>query len=386
MINAFLLTRQWTDTPDGIQLEFWFSTDQGPLQLVIDRQRAVFFIEQQDAEAVTQLLGARNGVEIRSLQLTSFNDQAIAGVYFTSQQQLYRARDLLQQQGIRCYESDIRPTERYLTERFITGPVMIQSAASPQPAKRLLNSKLKPDHYRPRLKVVSLDIETAFDSDALYSIAFLTDDLQRILMIGDGKNENAIEYCANERELLQRFIGYIRQCDPDILIGWNVINFDLRFLQRKAEQLKIPLTLGRDNSVINWRQSQAESEQYFIHIPGRVVLDGIDTLKSATYQFDSFSLESVGNQLLGRGKLINDKDQHDPLYKARQIKQLFHNNKPALAAYNLEDCQLVWDIFEHTDLINFAIERTRLTGLEMDRIGGSVAAFDNLYLHRFHQD
>jgi len=56
-----------------------------------------------------------------------------------------------------------------------------------------------------------------------------------------------------------------------------------------------------------------------------------------------------------------------------------------LAAYNLEDCQLVWDIFDKTDLINFAIERAQLTGLEMDRVGGSVAAFDNLYLPRLHR-
>jgi DNA polymerase-2 len=45
----------------------------------------------------------------------------------------------------------------------------------------------------------------------------------------------------------------------------------------------------------------------------------------------------------------------------------------------------VWDIFEKADLINFSIERARLTGLEMDRVGGSVAAFDNLYLPRLHR-
>jgi DNA polymerase-2 len=29
--DGFLLTRNWRDTPDGIELEFWFSTGQGPL-------------------------------------------------------------------------------------------------------------------------------------------------------------------------------------------------------------------------------------------------------------------------------------------------------------------------------------------------------------------
>jgi DNA polymerase-2 len=116
-----------------------------------------------------------------------------------------------------------------------------------------------------------------------------------------------------------------------------------------------------------------------------VVLDGIDTLRSATYNFASFALESVARELLGRGKLIHDKTHSDPLYKAKEIKRQFQQEKETLAAYNLEDCQLVWDIFEKTELVGFSIERARLTGLEMDRAGGSVAAFDNLYLPRLHR-
>jgi DNA polymerase-2 len=57
----------------------------------------------------------------------------------------------------------------------------------------------------------------------------------------------------------------------------------------------------------------------------------------------------------------------------------------ALAAYNLEDCRLVLEIFERIDLLGFAMERARLTGLAMDRQGGSVAAFDHLYLPRLHR-
>ena len=52
---------------------------------------------------------------------------------------------------------------------------------------------------------------------------------------------------------------------------------------------------------------------------------------------------------------------------------------------NLEDCALVLDIFEATELIDFAVQRSCLTGLEIDRQGGSVAAFDYLYLPRLHR-
>ncbi len=42
---AFLLTRQWRDTPDGIALEFWVRTESQVLRLVIPDQQAVCFIE-----------------------------------------------------------------------------------------------------------------------------------------------------------------------------------------------------------------------------------------------------------------------------------------------------------------------------------------------------
>ncbi|MDX1269753.1 MAG: DNA polymerase II, partial [Oceanisphaera sp.] len=56
-----------------------------------------------------------------------------------------------------------------------------------------------------------------------------------------------------------------------------------------------------------------------------------------------------------------------------------------LAAYNLEDCRLVWDIFEQTRLLDFLRLRSQLTGLELDRVGGSVAAFTQVYLPHLHR-
>ena len=416
MIKAFLLTRQSFDTRTGLQLVFWFQSEAGPVKVIVNGQQLVFFIRQEDMALAKELLIRFAGVEIKPLELKSFGNEAIAGIYFKSQQQFYRGRDILQQNAIRCFEADVRAAERFLTERFLTGPVSIHVD---EPADVLVNPRISADDYQPALKLMSFDIETDFSSNDLFSIAFVTEEYKRVLMIGvsetvvdenpDGDpcgnsgddlgDDRYIEYFADEAALIKRFLEWVMLTDPDVFIGWNVINFDFRFLQKKCDQLKIPFTIGRgtmgrDNSSIVWRRSHNESGRYFLVIPGRVVLDGIDTLKSATYSFASFSLESVGNELLGRGKLIHDpllhenmnkEDIHDPLFKAKEIRRQFREDKQSLAAYNLEDCQLVWDIFEKADLVNFSIERTRLTGLEMDRVGGSVAAFDNLYLPRLHR-
>ncbi|MCZ6471543.1 MAG: DNA polymerase II [Gammaproteobacteria bacterium] len=382
MTPGFLLTRQWQDTPRGIRLDFWISTARGPLQVSLHRQQAIFFIRQADVSRAEALVSDWNGVSIKPLELQTFKFDAVSGVYFHSQQALYRARDLFAQQQLPCYEADIRPTDRFLNERFITASIDVDAGFSHRPVNDV---RLKPGSYTPEFIVMSIDIESDYATDALFSIAFVTPSTSKTLMIGKAQDTERIEYVDDESTLLRRWIEWVEKIDPDIFIGWNLVNFDFRLLQKKAQALNIPLAIGRANSVPVWRQAQTDTEHYFITIPGRVVLDGIDTLKSATHSFASFALESVGQELLGRGKLIVDEARLDPLYKPKEIRRQFHEDKPKLAAYNLEDCQLVWDIFEKTDLINFSIERARLTGLEMDKMGGSVAAFDNLYLPRLHR-
>ena len=382
MIPAFILTRQWQDDSDGLRLDFWLASEHGPLQVSIHRQQAIFFIRQADEVAAKELLGNSPGVSIKPLQLKTFSGEAVCGVYFASQQQLYRSRDRLGQAGIACYESDIRPAERFLCERFITASVEVDADYS---SETLQDVRLQPGAYIPQLEVMSLDIESDYESDVLFSIAFVTTQASKVLMIGEGSDNETIEYVADEKALLLRWLDWVEKTDPDVLIGWNVINFDLRLLHRRAQALSVAMTLGRNRLLPKWRKSQADNNQHFVLVPGRVVLDGIDTLKSATYNFPSFALESVARELLGRGKLIHDTTHSDPLYKAKEIKRQFQQEKETLAAYNLEDCQLVWEIFEKTALIEFAMARARLTGLEMDRIGGSVAAFDNLYLPRLHR-
>ncbi|RDH82302.1 MAG: DNA polymerase II [endosymbiont of Galathealinum brachiosum] len=382
MHKAFLLTRQAYDTKHGIQLELWFNSDSGPVQVFINQQQAVFFIQQSNIDRVAPLL-SKNRAYIKNINLLDFKRQPMAAVYCNSLQYFYRIRDQLKENNIPAFETDIRPTERFLTERFITGPVTLNN---PDKLSTLTNPAIKADDYNPVLKLMSLDIETSYDTDELFSIAYICDNIKKVLIVGNNQlNNDLIQTVTDEKQLLTLFIQHIHKFDPDVFIGWNVINFDFRFLQKKADQLNVPLKIGRNHSLVKWRQHHAEANHYFLHIPGRVVLDGIDTLKSATWQFSSFSLDNVSNELLNRGKLIQQHNSHDPLFKAKEIKRQFYKDKTSLAKYNLEDCQLVLDIFNKAELIHFAIERARLTGLEMDRVGGSVAAFDNLYLPRLHR-
>ena len=313
----------------------------------------------------------------------------MSALYLRSQRQLFDCREKLASRGVQLLESDIKPTDRFLMERFITGGASISGRiVKAQGFIEIKNARLKTLEYRPQLEAVSIDIETNYAADTLYSIALYSDETSTVLMVGveaDAKPELdrtdlSLKFFADEATLLQAFVEYIRVLDPDILMGWNVVNFDLRRLQEFADRAGIPLQLGRNGEAIIWRKTTQSNDRYYALIPGRVALDGIELMRSATYQFENFSLEYVARQLLQRGKLIDDVDQ-----RGAEITALFEADKPALARYNLEDCRLVWDIFCQEKLLGFAIERSLLTGLELDRYGGSVAALDFLYLPRLHR-
>ena len=88
----------------------------------------------------------------------------------------------------------------------------------------------------------------------------------------------------------------------------------------------------------------------------------------------------MARQLLGRGKNITK-----PQDRGEEIQRMYRQEPALLVKYNLEDCRLVWDIFIKANLMAFLIERARLTGLPMDRVGGSSQAFDHLYLPQLHR-
>ena len=387
MTNAFLLTRQWRDTREGVVLDLWWATEQGSCWTQITGQEVVFFVERKHAPELPALFSRLRAWRMAEVELKTFHNQPVVALYFKQHRTARDAQDLLRQQDIAFWESDIRPPERYLMERFITAAAQLDMPDITQ--QPLRNPRLVPVEdalWRPRLRMLSLDIETSMDAQQLYSIAIWCDAAKTVFMIGEGENSappesnHSIIFCRDDKECLQQFFAAIAEFDPDILIGWNLVQFDLLVLEKLCQRLKIPLQLGRAGQSIHWRHEDAnDGGRSFVVIPGRVALDGIELLKAANYRYESYSLQNISEELLGESKLISGND------RGSDITQLFNTDKIALAEYNLHDCELVWKIFQRQELLAFALERSQLTGLLLDRIGGSVAAFEYLYLPRLHR-
>lgn len=384
--QGFLLTRHWRDTQAGTEVEFWLATDEGPQQVRLPPQPSVAFIPAEQRQRAETVLRDERRWQLRPLELTDFHQRPVLGLYCNQHRQLIRLEKLLKESGVNVYEGDIRPPERFLMERFITAPVWFSGENNGNGP--LLNTQMKPaDDYRPTLKLVSLDIETS-EYGELYCIGLEGCGQRQVYMLGPPNGNQAdeavldftLEYVASRPLLLEKLNQWLELHDPDAIIGWNLVQFDLRVLQKHADRYQIPLRFGRGGNLLEWREHGFKQGHFFASAAGRLIIDGIEALKSATWNFPSFSLESVSQTLLGEGKASDS-----PYQRMDEINQRFANDKPALARYNLKDCELVTRIFAKTELLSFLLERATVTGLAADRSGGSVAAFTHLYMPRMHR-
>ncbi|WP_426109687.1 DNA polymerase II [Massilia sp. PWRC2] len=396
--HGFLLTRHWRDSAAGTEVELWLATDDGPRCLRLPVHESVAFLPAEQGPQAAIIIGQEAGCALRPLALLDFSHRPVLGLYCTQYRTLTKLARRLREHGIDVYEADVRPPERYLMERFITAPVSFTGTPSAHDPTLLLDARIKPlPGYRPRLRMASLDIETSQKGD-LYCIGLEGCGARTVFMLGPPTAEAHapasvtasasapvldfdLRYCDSRAALIEGLNAWIAEHDPDVIVGWNVIQFDLRVLQQQAERYQVPLRLGRGGAVMEGReQGGGRQGHYFASAAGRLLVDGIEALRSATWTFSSMSLENVSQQLLGEGKAIDN-----PYHRMAEINRRFAEDKTALARYNLKDCELVTRIFAKTSLLAFLLERASVTGLAADRSGGSVAAFEHLYMPMMHR-
>ena len=378
--EIFILTSEWRDQKGrNVILLFGVSNEIGPVEIIIDRVKTVFFVNRN-----VQLPDMNIQYERKEVQLKSFDGNDVDALYFFTNYDLKQAAELLHKNDVTTYESDIDPVKRYLMERGINAQIRVSGEAIEKNNLTLFhNPKVEPCQVNPRFKVLSLDIETGSKPSQLYSIAVhLTSDTQELkkVFLVSGNNNNLPEFVdtySNEKDLLSGFVIWFKEIDPDLIIGWHVIGFDLMFLEAKANEYGINFTLGRDDSTIVLRSRKAGS--YFAYVPGRIVIDGPTTLRTSFYTFEDYRLETVAQELLGKGKLITSED------KVTEIDRLFQEDKARLCEYNLNDAILVTEIFCKTGLIDLLVKRAQISGLLLDQLGMMSAAFDHFYLPKIHR-
>jgi DNA polymerase-2 len=377
--HGHILTSHWRDRPTGLELSYYGSSQGKPFKLIFPQQKIVFFIKKDtDFKPLHIKFERKNG------GLKNFLHEPVDTIYLNSYKDLMQTREYCQQKGLRTYELDVLPTERFLMERFIYSQIEYQGESEMIKGVEVFRSpQIRPIQFTPELSSLSLDIETGVGGE-LYSIGLYFESKNEIkkmvyMLADENKVLNSeLIFHNSQKQIILGFLETLKRWDPDFIIGWHVIGFDLKFLERKCLEFKIDFHLGRQETPV--RIDDRKGVGFFADTYGRVILDGPPVLRGAFYQFKNFKLDTVASEVLGIGKDIASDSG-----KVSEIERRFKEDKIALAKYNLLDCSLVTDIFNKLGIFKLLVERTKISGMLFDRLPVSTAAFDHVFLPKLHR-
>jgi DNA polymerase II len=347
--------------------------ENGESFLTINEFRPYFFIKKLDEKKAQEVAGETAVFEVS--EFTDFGGDEMTKIILHTPREVVPLREKLEQYKIESFESDIRFVQRFMIDNNIKGSMIIKGEYTKgEFVNRIYeNPTFESCDWFPNLKTISIDIETDMKGKEIYCISLYTDSFKKVL-IRSKERLNHAEIFGSEKEMLLRFKELIIELDPDIITGWNFINFDIKIIEQQFRKHNIPFKLGREDTYCKVRIEKEFMRTSEADFPGRMVLDGINTLKINFFKLEDYTLDTAAEVVLGEKKLIG----HE--HKGKEIEDAFRNDQQKLVDYNLFDAELVYKVLEKTKTLNLSIQRSLLTGMTLDKVRASVASLDSVYL------
>ncbi|MDR1374810.1 MAG: DNA polymerase II, partial [Treponema sp.] len=348
---------------------------------------------------------------------------------FSGNEQLYKLRffryrertqaaEILEKAGIPSPDGDIKPVDLFLTEKHIRGPLEIRgrAKAGSRVDVIILGSEFLPFPENGGaasagtiLRAASIDIETDTRTGTVRAVSLAWTDelaggwrtsreqppevhgLARVWRPGAASAGTSVEdkvfFHSDEKSLLTAFVGDLRRIDPDVLTGWNILDFDLACLSERFARLGIPFCLGRSlepakyfaGEVSSGYPGRRERRSAAALVPGRKVLDALRVVRAGSWGRDGgpsdYTLETVSRTVLGEGKLVSSSGEE----KIAELDRLYSENPKLFGEYCYRDAELVLRILARTGLFRLTLERAVLTGVGLDKAWTSVVSFEQIY-------
>lgn len=266
--------------------------------------------------------------------------------------------------GIKCFESDIREDTKFLQNRY-----------------KSLN--IKPDFDA--FNVAYLDIEVESDStfprpeEAKWPINLISVYFSRskqMFTFGNrpynGQAPDNYFYCADEKRLLERFISVFRRQKVDIVTGWYVKGFDIKYIVNRCKRHKIQKFLS---PFLPLDRIAPDKKTGDYDIPGISILDYRDLYKNKTFvpgNKESYTLQFISMYELNEGKLEFE----------GQIYDLYKTDWNLFVQYNRQDVMLVSKLENKLKLIELAINICYQALIPFEKIFSSVQVITGLILRK----
>jgi len=194
------------------------------------------------------------------------------------------------------------------------------------------------------LKILFLDIETSYTNgfpdpqtaqEPVIAITFRLKDHYFVFGTKDYIQANNVHYfkCENEKELLTKFIQQWEECDPDIISGWNIEEFDIPYLINRISKV---LSDKHSVRLSPWRKLRTRKVKLMgreydnFELCGISTLDYIQMYKKFIGSAENYKLNTIASMELGEGKI-----QHEGL------AELYEADHQKFIEYNIKDVELV---------------------------------------------
>ena len=357
------------------------------------RYRPWFCVRRSEAEAAQRTAELPEAAEWEEAGLSTMDGEPCLRASFATAEARQKAREALAASGLRTYEADLRVADQFRLERRIHGSLRLRGPYRSGRHVDLVfqDPEVQPAEWRPKLSVLSIDIETDIAEGTVLAVGLahrdpFREDREEVLYAGGRLSagevkDPAIRVFAGEAELLAAFARRLRELDPDVLTGWNVVDFDLRALAERFRAHDLPFRLGRSDEEAAYLPANAGRASRAV-VPGRQVWDAVRIVRAAPEHYEDYTLETVAETVLGYGKRLQPEEGERRL---EAIGRLAREDPEEFCRYCLQDARLVQEIFEKTGLIELTLRRCQLTGVAPDLAWTSIPAFEHLYIEAMHE-
>ncbi|GAB3026378.1 DNA-directed DNA polymerase [Natronobiforma cellulositropha] len=378
-------------TPDGT-LEHVQVIDFRPYFYAPTATLDVSALERDDRITGWEEAGANGGAH------ESIRGEALTKIYGRTPRDVGQIRDEFDH-----YEADILFPNRFLIDKDVRSGIRVPDRRADDGTVLVSHEEVEAAPVEAVPRVLTFDIEVedrhGFPEDGEEPIVCLTshDSVRDEYVMwlyeapeGDGEIPEAItDYepisgeisadvraFADEDAMLEAFLTYIEETDPDVLTGWNFEDFDAPYFLDRLERRDGPhhdydLRVERLSRVGEvWRSGWGGPD-----IKGRVVFDLLYAYKRTVFsELDSYRLDAVGEVELGVGK-----ERY-----AGTIGDLWEENPTRLLEYNLRDVELCVELDRKQEIIPFWREVATFVGCKLEDAPTPGDAVDMYVLHEAH--
>lgn len=381
-MNSFVYQIEKEETIDDVKLSIFSTNSNQKTKLETINIPYSIFIKEVDFK-ILKIESDKIKIETKYQDI---NNEKVIKLNIESQELKDYIFSQIKENEMITYESDIPYEHRYLIDNEI----------------RLIDEG---DYIAP--KYLSLDIETIGDKDnqeivsiSTYSpssnkvnlvycdISKLTKDKQKTVKAHKPKDFK-LKIFDNEKDLLKAFKQDIIKFEPQLLIGWNVIDFDFKIIKARMELHNIIFSLSKfEKGPSKLRIYNDFFKDSTLNCKGLLVWDLIQILKKNFISFEDYKLDTVAKEVLGDNKIdLGDTATANSGMEGKisVIENMFYNDPVKLFEYNYKDSVLTSEIMEKLNLLELMCKRSIITGTLLQKVKSPIATLDIMYLKKLHK-